>query len=46
MDEPYDTYYYGHKTGTNDKYNLEDCLDEMKKPEVLVEGNEVWCGKC
>lgn len=46
INEPYESYYSGHKTGTNENYTLEQCLDEMKKPETLLEGNEVWCSKC
>jgi len=36
----------GTQSGDNGSYTLEECLDEMKKSEKLLEGNEVFCSKC
>lgn len=36
----YDSY------SDEEKYTLRECLNEMKKSEKLIEGNEVFCSVC
>lgn len=37
---------YGYSHGEEEEYSLIECMEEMKKAEKLVEGNEVFCSKC